>query len=58
MSFLELAKNRFSERFFSDKQIEKEKLDMILELGYPNEKSKPNGWHFKRNDISEFVKYI
>ena len=31
MSFLELAKNRFSERFFSDKQIEKEKLDMILE---------------------------
>lgn len=58
MSFLELAKNRFSERFFSDKQIEKEKLDMMLGLGYPNEKSKPNPWHFKRNDISEFVKYI
>lgn len=174
MSFLELAKNRFSERFFSDKEVEKEKLDLILEagrivptacnyqpqrfyvinsedglskvklvtpfhynvktmilvcydldvvwtqpndrlfgnynsgeqdasiaattmmyeaeelgvhtiwirgfdakavqevfelskniipvmmlgLGYPNEKSQPNGWHFKRNDISEFVKYI
>ncbi len=174
MSFLDLAKNRFSERFFSDKEIEKAKLDMILEagrivptacnyqpqrfyvinsqsgleklkkvtpfhynvpcmilvcydmdvvwkqpndrlfgvynsgdqdasiaattmmyeaeelgvhtiwvrgfdarsvqevfelpdnmipvmmlgLGYPNEKSKPNGWHYKRNDISEFVKYI
>lgn len=174
MNFSELAKNRFSERFFSDKQIEKEKLDMILEagrtvptacnyqpqrfyvinseeglaklktvtpfhynvptmilvcydldvvwtqpndrlfdnynsgeqdasiaattmmyeaeelgvhtiwirgfdarsvqevfelpsniipvmmlgLGYPNERSKPNPWHFKRNDISEFVRYI
>ena len=45
MNFLELAKSRFSERFFSDKQIEKEK-------------SKPNLWHFKRNDISEFVKYF
>ncbi len=33
MNFLELAKNRFSERFFSDKQIEKEKLDLILEAG-------------------------
>ena len=31
---------------------------MMLGLGYPNEKSKPNPWHFKRNDISEFVKYI
>ncbi len=31
---------------------------MMLGLGYPNEKSKPNGWHFKRNAISEFVKYI
>ena len=33
MTFLELAKNRFSERFFSDKQIEQEKLDQILEAG-------------------------
>ncbi|MBR0039213.1 MAG: hypothetical protein IJP71_04345 [Lachnospiraceae bacterium] len=58
MSFLELAKNRYSERFFSSKQIEKEKIDMMLGLGCLNEKSKPNPWHFKRNDISEFVKYI
>ena len=33
MNFSELAKNRFSERFFSNKKIEKEKLDMILEAG-------------------------
>ena len=33
MTFLELAKNRFSERFFSSKQIEKEKIDKILEAG-------------------------
>jgi nitroreductase len=33
MSFLELAKNRFSLRSFSSKPVEKEKLDMILEAG-------------------------
>ena len=31
---------------------------MMLGLGYPNEKSKPNPWHFKRNEMESFVKYI
>ena len=31
MDFLELAKNRFSLRKFSDKKVEKEKIDYILE---------------------------
>ena len=30
MDFLELAKNRFSLRKFSDKKVEKEKIDYIL----------------------------
>ena len=34
MSFMELAKARFSARSFSDKVVEKEKLDMILEAGH------------------------
>ena len=33
MDFLELAKNRYSERKFSDQPIEKEKMDRILEAG-------------------------
>lgn len=33
MDFLELAKNRFSVRKFSDKPIEQDKLDKILEAG-------------------------
>lgn len=33
MNFLELAKNRFSVRKFSDTPLEKEKLDKILEAG-------------------------
>ena len=33
MDFLELAKNRYSERFFDSKPIEQEKLDRILEAG-------------------------
>lgn len=33
MDFLELAKNRYSERFFDTKPIEQEKLDRILEAG-------------------------
>lgn len=33
MEFLELAKNRYSERFFDSKPIEQEKLDRILEAG-------------------------
>ncbi|MCH3951760.1 MAG: nitroreductase family protein [Acidaminococcus sp.] len=33
MSFMELAKARYSVRKFSGKQIEKEKLDQILEAG-------------------------
>jgi len=30
---LELAKNRYSERFFDPKPVEQEKLDKILEAG-------------------------
>ena len=33
MTFMELAKERYSVRKFSDKPIEKEKLDAILEAG-------------------------
>ena len=33
MNFLELAKSRYSVRKFSDKSIEQEKLDLILEAG-------------------------
>jgi nitroreductase len=33
MEFLELAKKRYSVRSFSDKKVEKEKIDLILEAG-------------------------
>lgn len=33
MNFLHLAKERYSVRKFSDKKVEKEKLDLILEAG-------------------------
>ncbi|MBR3409669.1 MAG: nitroreductase family protein [Candidatus Methanomethylophilaceae archaeon] len=33
MDFLELVKNRYSERYFDSRPIEKEKLDRILEAG-------------------------
>ena len=33
MDFLELAKGRYSERFFDSRPIEQEKLDRILEAG-------------------------
>ena len=33
MDFLEMAKTRYSARSYSDKKIEKEKLDKILEAG-------------------------
>ena len=33
MDFLEIVKKRYSERYFSDKPIEREKLDKILEAG-------------------------
>lgn len=33
MAFMDLAKYRYSVRKFSDKPIEKEKLDAILEAG-------------------------
>ncbi len=33
MDFLDLAKERFSARKFSDKKVEKDKLDLILEAG-------------------------
>lgn len=33
MNFLELAKERYSVRKFSNKKVEKEKLDLILKAG-------------------------
>ncbi len=33
MDFLEIAKNRYSERFFDSRPVEQEKLDRILEAG-------------------------
>ncbi len=33
MDFLELAKNRYSERYFDSRPVEREKLDKILEAG-------------------------
>ena len=33
MDFLELAKNRYSERYFDPRPVEQEKLDQILEAG-------------------------
>ena len=33
MDFLELAKERYSCRSFTDKPVEQEKLDLILEAG-------------------------
>ncbi len=33
MDFLELAKNRYSERFFDSRPVEQDKLDRILEAG-------------------------
>ena len=33
MDFLELAKNRYSERFFDSRPVEQEKVDRILEAG-------------------------
>ena len=33
MSFIELAKNRYSERFFDPRGVEQEKVDQILEAG-------------------------
>lgn len=33
MSFLEMVKNRYSERFFDSRPVEQEKLDQILEAG-------------------------
>ncbi len=28
---------------------------MMFAMGYPNDRAKPNGWHFKRNPIESFV---
>ena len=33
MAFIDLAKQRYSERYFTEKPVEKEKLDLILEAG-------------------------
>jgi len=33
MSFIELAKNRYSERYFDSKPVEQDKIDKILEAG-------------------------
>ena len=62
MEFLELAKNRYSERYFDPKTV----VDtyglpdymipvMMLGLGYPNEKAQANPWHYKRKPIEDFV---
>lgn len=32
MAFIDLAKQRYSERYFTEKPIEKEKLDLILAM--------------------------
>lgn len=36
MDFIELVKKRYSCRSFSEKQVEKEKIDLILEAGRLN----------------------
>ena len=51
MDFMELAKNRYSERFFDPRPVEQEKLDRILEAG----RIVPTAWHFKRMPMEEFV---
>ena len=28
---------------------------MMFAMGYPNEKARPNAWHFKRMPIEDFV---
>ena len=33
MAFIDLARQRYSERYFSSKPVEQEKLDLILEAG-------------------------
>ena len=33
MDFIELAKNRYSERYYDPRPVEQEKLDRILEAG-------------------------
>ena len=33
MSFMELAKGRYSERYFDARPVEQEKIDKILEAG-------------------------
>ena len=33
MSFIELAQNRYSERYFDPRPVEQEKIDKILEAG-------------------------
>ena len=33
MAFIDLARQRYSERYFGDKPVEKEKMDLILEAG-------------------------
>ena len=33
MTFMELAKNRYSERYFDSRPVEQDKIDKILEAG-------------------------
>ena len=28
---------------------------MMLGIGYPHEKARPNGWHYKRKPIEDFA---
>ena len=47
MDFLELAKERYSCRMFSNKEVEREKLDLILEAG----RLAPTGRNFQPQRI-------
>ena len=52
MSFLELAKNRYSERYFDPRPIEQEKLDKILEAGLEDEVRSLMAKGFTSKDIA------
>ena len=47
MDFLELVKQRYSCRSFSQKEVEKEKIDLILEAG----RLAPTGRNFQPQKI-------
>ncbi|MCR5422271.1 MAG: nitroreductase family protein [Bacilli bacterium] len=62
---LELGVHSIWVRGFDSKRVALEfNLDkniipvMLLGLGYPNDKSKPSAWHYKRNSRDSFVKEL